>query len=120
MSGDGILPRIARKTREKPGGLPANVAAKALAWTKTFAMAAAAFLSVTLVPVLMLLFIRGRIPPEHKNPLVRFLYAQAYGARVLPIYPGVTDRATLLADIRRLSGVPAIPAVDAVVTGDQQ
>jgi hypothetical protein len=54
------------------------------------------------------------------NPLVRFLYAQAYGARVLPIYPGVTDRATLLADIRRLSGVPATPAADEGVTGDQQ
>jgi len=44
-----------------------------LAYTKTFAMAAAAFLSITLVPVLMLLFIRGRIPAEHKNPLVRSL-----------------------------------------------
>ena len=29
--------------------------------------------SITLVPVLMLLFIRGRIPPENKNPIVRFL-----------------------------------------------
>jgi len=44
-----------------------------LAYTKTFAMAGAAFLSITLVPVLMLLFIRGRILPEHRNPLVRFL-----------------------------------------------
>ncbi|PZP64519.1 MAG: AcrB/AcrD/AcrF family protein, partial [Azospira oryzae] len=47
---------------------------KPLAYTKTFAMAGAAFLSITLVPVLMLLFIRGRIPPEHKNPIVRFLH----------------------------------------------
>jgi len=46
---------------------------KPLAYTKTFAMAGAAFLSITLVPVLMLLFIRGRIPPEDKNPIVRFL-----------------------------------------------
>ena len=46
---------------------------KPLAYTKTFSMAGAAFLSITLVPVLMWLFIRGRIPPEHKNPLVRFL-----------------------------------------------
>ena len=46
---------------------------KPLAYTKTFAMAGAAFLSITLVPVLMLLFIRGHIPPEHKNPIVRFL-----------------------------------------------
>ena len=44
-----------------------------LAWTKTFSMAAAAFLSVTLVPVLMLLFIRGKIRPEAENPVNRFL-----------------------------------------------
>jgi len=44
-----------------------------LAYTKTFAMAGAALLSVTLVPVLMLLFIRGRILPENKNPVNRFL-----------------------------------------------
>ncbi len=44
-----------------------------LAYTKTFAMAAAAFLSVTLVPALMVVFVRGRIIPEHKNPLNRFL-----------------------------------------------
>ncbi len=46
---------------------------KPLAYTKTFAMAAAAFLSVTLVPALMLLFVRGRIAPEAKNPVNRFL-----------------------------------------------
>jgi Cu(I)/Ag(I) efflux system membrane protein CusA/SilA len=46
---------------------------KPLAYTKTFAMAAAALLSVTLVPALMVLFIRGRIVPEHKNPINRFL-----------------------------------------------
>ena len=44
-----------------------------LAFTKTFAMAGAALLSVTLVPVLMMLFIRGRIMPEAQNPLNRFL-----------------------------------------------
>lgn len=44
-----------------------------LAYTKTFAMAAAAFLSVTLVPALMVVFVRGRIIPEHKNPVNRFL-----------------------------------------------
>ena len=44
-----------------------------LAYTKTFAMAGAAVLSITLVPVLMLLFIRGRIPEEQKNPIVRVL-----------------------------------------------
>lgn len=46
-----------------------------LAYTKTFAMAAAALLSVTLVPVLMLLFIRGRVMPEAKNPVNRLLIA---------------------------------------------
>ncbi|NMF88762.1 efflux RND transporter permease subunit [Aromatoleum petrolei] len=44
-----------------------------LAFTKTFAMAGAALLSVTLVPVLMMLFIRGRILPEAKNPVNRAL-----------------------------------------------
>jgi Cu(I)/Ag(I) efflux system membrane protein CusA/SilA len=44
-----------------------------LAFTKTFAMAAAALLSITLVPALMVLFVRGRIVPEHKNPVNRFL-----------------------------------------------
>jgi copper/silver efflux system protein len=46
---------------------------KPLAYTKTFAMAAAAFLSITVVPALMVLFVRGRIVPEHKNPVNRFL-----------------------------------------------
>jgi Cu(I)/Ag(I) efflux system membrane protein CusA/SilA len=44
-----------------------------LAFTKTFSMAGAAILSVTLVPVLMMLFIRGKIKPESDNPLNRFL-----------------------------------------------
>jgi len=44
-----------------------------LAYTKTFSMAGAAILSVTLVPVLMLLFIRGKIMPEAKNPVNRVL-----------------------------------------------
>jgi Cu(I)/Ag(I) efflux system membrane protein CusA/SilA len=44
-----------------------------LAYTKTFAMAGAAFLSLTLVPVLMLFFIRGAIMPEAKNPVNRVL-----------------------------------------------
>jgi Cu(I)/Ag(I) efflux system membrane protein CusA/SilA len=46
-----------------------------LAWTKTFAMAAAALLSVTLVPALMVIFVRGRIVPEHRNPVNRILIA---------------------------------------------
>jgi Cu(I)/Ag(I) efflux system membrane protein CusA/SilA len=44
-----------------------------LAYTKTFAMAGAALLSVTLVPVLMLFFIRGKIIAEAKNPVNRVL-----------------------------------------------
>jgi len=46
-----------------------------LAYTKTFAMAGAAVLAITLVPVLMGYFIRGRITPEHKNPVDRLLIA---------------------------------------------
>jgi Cu(I)/Ag(I) efflux system membrane protein CusA/SilA len=46
-----------------------------LAFTKTFAMAGGALLSVTLVPVLMLLFVRGKILPEQKNPVNRALIA---------------------------------------------
>jgi copper/silver efflux system protein len=46
-----------------------------LAYTKTFSMAAAAFLSVTLVPALMVVFVRGRIISEHKNPVNRVLIA---------------------------------------------
>jgi Cu(I)/Ag(I) efflux system membrane protein CusA/SilA len=46
-----------------------------LAFTKTYSMAAAAGLSVTLIPVLMFYFIRGRIPDEHGNPINRLLIA---------------------------------------------
>ena len=46
---------------------------KPLAYTKSFAMAAAAILSITLVPALMILFIRGRIIREARNPLNRLL-----------------------------------------------
>jgi Cu(I)/Ag(I) efflux system membrane protein CusA/SilA len=46
-----------------------------LAFTKTYAMAAAAGLSITLVPVLMGYFIRGSVMPEHRNPINRALIA---------------------------------------------
>ncbi len=46
-----------------------------LAFTKTYAMAASAALAITLVPVLMGYFIRGKVMPEHKNPLNRLLIA---------------------------------------------
>lgn len=47
---------------------------KPLAYTKTFAMLFSSFLAVTLTPVLMTLFIRGKIRPEEKNPVSRFLH----------------------------------------------
>jgi Cu(I)/Ag(I) efflux system membrane protein CusA/SilA len=46
---------------------------KPLAWTKSLAMASASLLSITLVPVTMGLFVRGRLFPEAKNPVNRFL-----------------------------------------------
>ncbi len=61
-----------------------------LAFTKTFSMAGAALLSVTLVPVLMILFIRGKIMPESRNPVNRFLI-WAYR----PIINGVMRRKKL-------------------------
>jgi Cu(I)/Ag(I) efflux system membrane protein CusA/SilA len=51
---------------------------KPLAYTKTFAMIGASVLAVTLVPVLMTFFLKGRMRPEHENPISRFftrLYA---------------------------------------------
>ena len=47
-----------------------------LAFTKTFAMTAGALLSVTLVPVLMVYFVKGKIIPESKNPIIPFLHSQ--------------------------------------------
>ncbi|NSY33443.1 AcrB/AcrD/AcrF family protein [Pseudoalteromonas sp. JC28] len=44
-----------------------------LAYTKTYAMAASAGLAITLIPVLMGYFIRGKVVPEHKNPINRML-----------------------------------------------
>ena len=68
-----------------------------LAFTKTYAMAAAAGLSVTLVPVLMGYLIRGRIPAEHDNPISRGLIAvyRPLLTRVLA-YPKATLAGTLL------------------------
>jgi copper/silver efflux system protein len=80
---------------------------KPLAYTKTFAMAGAALLSITLVPVLMLLFIRGRIPPEHKNPLVRVLI-WAYRPVIVTVLRW--KKAVLLAAVVVLA-LTAIPAM---------
>ncbi len=77
-----------------------------LAWTKTFAMAGAALLSVTLVPVLMLLFIRGRILPEARNPVNRFLI-RAYR----PVIAWVMRRKELTLVLAAVSlGLTFIPA----------
>jgi Cu(I)/Ag(I) efflux system membrane protein CusA/SilA len=46
-----------------------------LAYTKTFAMAASAFLAITLIPVLMFYLVRGQIRPERQNPLSKILIA---------------------------------------------
>jgi Cu(I)/Ag(I) efflux system membrane protein CusA/SilA len=46
-----------------------------LAWTKTLAVGFSSVLAITLVPVLMILFIRGRLRPESRNPLSRFTQA---------------------------------------------
>ena len=46
-----------------------------LAFTKTYAMAASAALAITLIPVLMGYFIRGKVLPEHKNPINKMLTA---------------------------------------------
>ena len=45
---------------------------KPLAYTKTFAMAASAFLAITIIPVLMVLFLKGRIKSETENPISTF------------------------------------------------
>jgi Cu(I)/Ag(I) efflux system membrane protein CusA/SilA len=64
-----------------------------LAFTKTYAMAASAMLAITLVPVLMGYFIRGKVLPEHKNPVNRLLTAL-----YMPVLRGVLNfpKVTLL------------------------
>lgn len=61
-----------------------------LAYTKTFAMAAAALLSVTLVPALMVVFVKGKIIPENRNPINRGLIALYH-----PLIRGVLAAKTL-------------------------
>src|SRR5215470_12956542 len=46
-----------------------------LAWTKTLAIASSSILAITLIPVLMVLLIRGRLKPENANPISRFTQA---------------------------------------------
>jgi Cu(I)/Ag(I) efflux system membrane protein CusA/SilA len=82
---------------------------KPLVYTHTFALAAAAFLSVTLVPVLMVLFVRGRIIPEQKNPVNRalvWLYRPVIRAvlrhRILTIVIAVLTLAVSLYPVSRI------------------
>ena len=74
-----------------------------LAYTKTFAMAAAAGLSITLVPVLMGYFIRGHIIPEARNPVDRVLVA-AYR----PLINGVLKAPATVLTIAALLVVAAL------------
>jgi copper/silver efflux system protein len=68
-----------------------------LAFTKTYAMAAAAILAITLVPVLMGYFIKGRIIPEHRNPINRgFLAAYKPVMSVILKYPKTIILLTIL------------------------
>jgi Cu(I)/Ag(I) efflux system membrane protein CusA/SilA len=82
---------------------------KPLALTKTFAMGGAAVLSITLVPVLMQLFVRGRILPETRNPinraliwLYRPLIAGVLRARLATILIAVLVLAATLIPLKRL------------------
>ncbi len=71
-----------------------------LAFTKTFAMTAGALLAVTLVPVLMVWFVKGKIPSENKNPLNRFfiwLYNPILTIGIKLKYPVIVAAIALLA-----------------------
>ena len=78
-----------------------------LAFTKTYAMAAAAGLAVTLIPVLMGYLIRGRIPAEQANPVNRWLTARYRPALDWSDAPPATDPADRGAGVRhhRLAAV---------------
>ncbi len=89
-----------------------------LAFTKTYAMAAAAILAVTLVPVLMGYFIRGRIMPEAKNPVNRLLHAlhapllrQAIRWRWLTLLAAAALAAATVVPLQRL-GSEFMPPLD--------
>jgi Cu(I)/Ag(I) efflux system membrane protein CusA/SilA len=80
---------------------------KPLAFTKTFAMAAAAFLSVTLVPALMLIFVRGRIMPEARNPINRALI-RVYRPVIAAVLNAKAATVALAALILAASAWPAL------------
>ena len=78
-----------------------------LAFTKTYAMAAAAALSVTLVPVLMGLLVRGRIPRESANPLNRVLMA-AYRPALEAALRFPKSTLAIAAVVLGLTAIPAL------------
>ena len=79
-----------------------------LAYTKTFAMAASALLAITVVPALMVTFVRGRIRPERANPLNRlFIALYRPVIRAVLRFPAVTVALAVL--ITALSVIPLIP-----------
>ena len=89
-----------------------------LAWTKSLAMAASALLSITLVPALMMLFVRGRILPEHRNPVNRaliWLYRPmirlVLRARLLTIAVAIVALAATAWPMTRL-GAEFMPSLD--------
>ena len=89
-----------------------------LAFTKTFAMATAALLSVTLVPALMVIFVKGRIIPESRNPINRGLIALyrpmirgVLGAKTLTILAAVAVLGLSLWPARQL-GSEFMPSLD--------
>jgi Cu(I)/Ag(I) efflux system membrane protein CusA/SilA len=79
---------------------------KPLAFTKTFAMAAAALLSITLVPALMMLFVRGRIIPERRNPVNRFLI-WVYGPIIRLVLKAKTITIAIALALLVATGFPA-------------
>jgi Cu(I)/Ag(I) efflux system membrane protein CusA/SilA len=78
-----------------------------LAFTKTFAMASAALLSVTLVPALMVIFVRGRIIPEERNPINKALIA-IYRPVIKAVLKAKTLTITLAMIILAVSVWPAM------------
>jgi Cu(I)/Ag(I) efflux system membrane protein CusA/SilA len=91
---------------------------KPLAWTKSLAMASAALLSVTLVPALMVLFVRGRILPEARNPVNRaliWLYRPVIGlvlrVRVLTVLVAATALVATVWPAERI-GAEFMPSLD--------
>ncbi|MFM2309969.1 MAG: hypothetical protein RLY87_2091 [Chloroflexota bacterium] len=65
------------------------------------------------------LILRDTPTAQIPNPLFRLLYSQAYGAKVLPVYPGLIDRSELMAEVRRRSGIPAEQPVVTHNSGDE-